>query len=481
MLTRCPHCETTFRVSAGTLRIAHGQVRCGRCHRRFDAIAELVDDAEPHEDAAAVSDTGSVMLAPNFFESAEEAGAAEPRSLTDQDLARIFVDERDWQARHDGTASDSARGATAPESRDERDEDDEDDEDDELEDIVVEEQQELEEITLEGRRIEISGTYTALAEPEGESPEDATAPATERHQQAVTIVLGEDEDEELLPPLPPDEILLPADFERDEGFELTFQGQPEELHVLPGDERITAPVPWRPEHPPDDTTVAELSGASPPALLVSSSAPSAGALASARPEPLPAADTETPVDLDDIAPAREERRARPVLYTLLSLALATLLLLQVVHHFRQDLVRHPRFGELIGNAYTRLGMPLSPNWNPALYEVQQWGIASLPGDASTLRLRASVTNLAVFPQPYPLLRLTLEDLWGAEVGTRALEPSEYLPPGTSPDRMMAPGQRTDAEVRIVDPGEDAVGFRIDVCVRSGSALRCAGDAGDSVP
>jgi tetratricopeptide (TPR) repeat protein len=81
-------------------------------------------------------------------------------------------------------------------------------------------------------------------------------------------------------------------------------------------------------------------------------------------------------------------------------------------------------------------LPLSPNWDPTGYEVQQWGIATMPGSTSTLRVRASVTNRAGFPQPYPLLRLSLEDLWGAEVGVRALEPAEYLPPGTSPERMM---------------------------------------------
>ncbi len=50
MLTRCPACQTIFRVQADTLRIAHGQVRCGRCNGQFNALDSLADDPETFED-----------------------------------------------------------------------------------------------------------------------------------------------------------------------------------------------------------------------------------------------------------------------------------------------------------------------------------------------------------------------------------------------------------------------------------------------
>ncbi|MET0656855.1 MAG: MJ0042-type zinc finger domain-containing protein, partial [Steroidobacteraceae bacterium] len=31
MLTQCPECQTTFRITPAILRAASGQVRCGRC------------------------------------------------------------------------------------------------------------------------------------------------------------------------------------------------------------------------------------------------------------------------------------------------------------------------------------------------------------------------------------------------------------------------------------------------------------------
>jgi predicted Zn finger-like uncharacterized protein len=41
MMTRCPTCSTVFRVTESQLRAREGQVRCGRCHTLFDAVATL--------------------------------------------------------------------------------------------------------------------------------------------------------------------------------------------------------------------------------------------------------------------------------------------------------------------------------------------------------------------------------------------------------------------------------------------------------
>ena len=43
MLTRCPGCTTTFRLTPEQIKVRHGQVRCGRCQHVFDAIEFLVE------------------------------------------------------------------------------------------------------------------------------------------------------------------------------------------------------------------------------------------------------------------------------------------------------------------------------------------------------------------------------------------------------------------------------------------------------
>jgi predicted Zn finger-like uncharacterized protein len=164
-----------------------------------------------------------------------------------------------------------------------------------------------------------------------------------------------------------------------------------------------------------------------------------------------------------------------------SIALAVVLALQAIHHHRDDLVRNPKLGPLVTRLYHAVGLTLQPQWELKAYELQQWGVLTDPAVPDTLRVRASITNRAVFPQPYPLIKLALQDRWGAPVGVRAFEPNEYLPataPNGAADRLLAPKQRANAEIVIVDPGADAVGFQIHACLQypqSPQALVCSDD------
>lgn len=45
MLTRCPICNTTFRVTPDQLKVRLGRVRCGQCLAEFNALETLVDEA----------------------------------------------------------------------------------------------------------------------------------------------------------------------------------------------------------------------------------------------------------------------------------------------------------------------------------------------------------------------------------------------------------------------------------------------------
>ncbi len=41
LYTRCPHCDTVFRVTTRELQASSGRVRCGHCQQAFDAFATL--------------------------------------------------------------------------------------------------------------------------------------------------------------------------------------------------------------------------------------------------------------------------------------------------------------------------------------------------------------------------------------------------------------------------------------------------------
>ena len=64
LITRCPQCETTFRVIPDQLKLAQGWVRCGRCTRVFEAdqhLFEIPPDAPP---ASAVQPDGEPPPSP---------------------------------------------------------------------------------------------------------------------------------------------------------------------------------------------------------------------------------------------------------------------------------------------------------------------------------------------------------------------------------------------------------------------------------
>ena len=152
--------------------------------------------------------------------------------------------------------------------------------------------------------------------------------------------------------------------------------------------------------------------------------------------------------------------------------LAFLLLLQVVHSQRESLVQSPALGPAIAGVYALFGLSGLAPTDLSAYELRQWGAASDPNEANRLTLRASIVNRATYAQPFPLLRLTLQDRFGGTLGLRDIGPADYLP-GAGAGGLLGPGERADALIRIVDPGPEAVGFELDVCLPATGGVRCS--------
>nr|WP_080403433.1 DUF3426 domain-containing protein [Burkholderia ubonensis] len=56
LATRCPHCETVFRLQQEQLALHGGLVRCGHCRQIFDAAESLVHEHAPQPEAALADD-----------------------------------------------------------------------------------------------------------------------------------------------------------------------------------------------------------------------------------------------------------------------------------------------------------------------------------------------------------------------------------------------------------------------------------------
>jgi len=167
--------------------------------------------------------------------------------------------------------------------------------------------------------------------------------------------------------------------------------------------------------------------------------------------------------------ARRRARLSFAAWLTAALGLALLLGMQFVRSNRDWVAAHV---PLLGSAGSAAG-------NPSVYQLRQWGVTGDPGAKGTLRVRASIMNTAAQLQPYPLLRVTLVNRFGTHVGAREFTPTEYLGHGIA--RMLSPGERIEATLDILDPGKDAEGFEIDVCLRNADArIVCAGDAATQV-
>lgn len=89
MITRCPACQTQFKVVPDQLRISEGWVRCGQCQQVFDAALQQVAP-EPAPATAPVSQTAPLGLSgspPDFL--IEPVPAAPELAPSDVELSAV--------------------------------------------------------------------------------------------------------------------------------------------------------------------------------------------------------------------------------------------------------------------------------------------------------------------------------------------------------------------------------------------------------
>lgn len=153
------------------------------------------------------------------------------------------------------------------------------------------------------------------------------------------------------------------------------------------------------------------------------------------------------------------------------------LLAQITHHFRNEFASQPLIGPVVHSAYAFLGTPVMPRWDIEQYRILDWVATAEPNPSGRgdLAISARIQNRGPDPQPFPHVLVQLKDRWESTIGSRVFAPSEYLA-NTSHAALMAPGDTANAELILIDPGPDAYGFEIDVCVEYGAEqLHCATD------
>ena len=156
-----------------------------------------------------------------------------------------------------------------------------------------------------------------------------------------------------------------------------------------------------------------------------------------------------------------------------ALVLLLLLAFQFMHQSREALATIPAFNNAVGPAYRALGKPLTPTWDISGWRIEQT-TGSLEDTEQLLTIYSRIANRSDKALPYPLVHLSLTDRFEDIVGSRVLDPGEYLASNADPRKSVAPGNTFFAVMSIDTPSDEATGFKLNVCYRLASGdLRCA--------
>ena len=153
--------------------------------------------------------------------------------------------------------------------------------------------------------------------------------------------------------------------------------------------------------------------------------------------------------------------------------LALLLAAQFLHQSREALATVPAVNQAIAPIYRTIGRPLTPAWDVTgwRFEVSK-GNTDEAGESLTIYSR--VGNNSEKPLPYPLLHISLTDRFDEIIGSKVLEPREYLAGDPDPRKAVEPGETFNAVISIESPAPETAGFKLNVCYRlADRQLRCS--------
>lgn len=408
LLTRCPHCDTRFRVTNEQLGIAKGKVRCGSCMEVFNAL-------ENRQESAQVPASGD--------KADPDTGAGESSSLSSEDNF-VFQDNPDEDAAEgayagtrltfsDDELSDSFRSfdETDPASFDA--DDDENTESRSVDESWAEKML-FEEITPTGKTV---NERPPTAEPEPPSPNIPAATKPEWNR--------------------------------------TTSQQPQQPHSElsaygPGHEAAgaEAAVPYNASATgasrEDDTGWPELSDDD------------------LKAEPTSAGNPYYGLAHEPIAVRQQASRGwlSKTVWFLLIIGLIGGLVSQAVYFQFDRLSSIPELRPFYEKGCELAGCELKPLVAVDRIQSRKLVVRTAPEDRNSLIVDAVILNDAEFEQPFPAIGLTFSNLNGDVVAQSLFAPKEYLAGDARDLSAMPPNTPVRIAITIRDPGRDAVNYNI---------------------
>jgi len=429
MYTTCPECGTVFRIATNDLRAAEGHVRCGHCSATFNAVATLSDDP-PASAGPILPPEADRDPSPAVTEDAAQA----------DDTLEFDIPENNWSTFF--TSDARAQGRREP----------------------VIPPMPAATVDLPPADDECTGTFPETPEAgaedgPGSATVDQPGPIQALAGDSANVSFDDNEDwQALLDEVEDDDAAADSVYviEADSPADVPEQDEPA---GVPWDEPATDATATPAPLPADFADILPLEGSGDPQSADGVSEPGPPAVETPGLPDAIEPFTWTPPERDaGVSP----RRRWP--YAVGSLLLALTLVIQVLHQQRDELATNPALTEPLQRLYQKLGIPLWPAWDLRAYEVRNYEAVADRTSRGALDILARIAVVGDHRVGLPLVRVTLTDRFGQSLGSRVFGPDEYLGENPRPREPVTPGTLIPVEISLKDPGADAQGFDVDICL-----------------
>ena len=167
-------------------------------------------------------------------------------------------------------------------------------------------------------------------------------------------------------------------------------------------------------------------------------------------------------DLQARAVTQRYSRGNTAAWNLGIAVLIVLLVAQLVYHQRASLAQYPQLYGYLVSACSVLRCEIAPRVDSSKIELVNRNIYSHPNEDSALMVVATLVNHADFPQPYPIVQISLTNVQGKVIASRRFKPEEYAaaaPAKGTP--LMKPESPVNMHLELVNPGSNALAFEFD--------------------
>ncbi len=458
MQTRCPHCQTTFRVSQAQLNAARGKVRCGKCQQVFNAREHI----HPPDVATTDRNTPQEISTPPQIDWLQQTHKS---SIEHIDLGKTTDNTADIEISDTFTANHDA-----------------------------------EHDTVQTESLADEGSFTSSLTDEPSStietannidPPDEGLDAAGPGLEPTTASPDQAE-------IASKDSLIPGDLNIN-------QQQPENINILPGlepvyeddthlnalDERgldqLQGDIQRQLQTPPDDaetsmddTTSSRYSIALEDEdidyLADENQTHDVTTVEDIELSALPGEDHTSvnwnaDVDHDPDIPAalrssmqalEKNKKRHPLFTTLMAAALLLLIAglgLQLLVFRSYDIATQwPQTRPILTRACQYLPCVYSGRRDPRKIQLVNRDIRVHPSTKHALLISATLLNQAGYAQPFPRVDIKLSDLSGEVVAERIFSPHDYLKKGESRLKLLRPDIPTVITLDVLDPGNEAVNF-----------------------